>query len=55
MRNALNWFEIPASDFERANKFYNTIFAFELATMEMNDGFLMGMFPSEEGVGGAII
>jgi predicted enzyme related to lactoylglutathione lyase len=55
MADALNWFEIPVNDFGRAKKFYEEIFGFELTTMEMSDGFPMGMFPSEEGVGGAII
>ena len=52
--SALNWFEIPATDFERAVKFYNAIFEIELATTEMG-GFPMGMFPAEDGVGGAVI
>ena len=56
MANALNWFEIPASDFERAKKFYNTIFEFELQTdMAPGEGFEMGVFPVQEGVSGAII
>jgi predicted enzyme related to lactoylglutathione lyase len=55
MANALNWFEIPVSDFERALEFYNAIFETELASMVMSDGFPMGMFPAEDGVGGAII
>ena len=25
MKNAINWFEIPSTDFERATAFYNTI------------------------------
>lgn len=55
MANALNWFEIPASDFGRARKFYEEIFGFELIYMEMGDGFPMGMFPADEGVSGAVI
>ncbi len=55
MTNALNWFEIPASDIERAIKFYNTIFDIELIPMEMGDGFPMAMFPAEDGVPGAVI
>lgn len=30
MTNAVNWFEIPAADFDRAKKFYETIFETEL-------------------------
>ena len=28
--NALNWFEIPVSDFERGKKFYETIFDYQM-------------------------
>lgn len=35
--NAINWFEIPSSDFDRAVKFYETIFA-----KELNKGDFMG-------------
>jgi predicted enzyme related to lactoylglutathione lyase len=55
MANALNWFEIPALDYGRAEKFYNTILATELVPMEGMEGFQMGMFPAEDGVGGGVI
>ena len=55
MANALNWFEIPASDIERATKFYNSIFAAELVPMPAMEGFDMFMFPVEDGVSGAVI
>jgi len=55
MANAVNWFEIPVSDFDQATKFYNEIFKFELVPMEVGDGFPMGMFPVEDGVSGAIV
>lgn len=55
MANALNWFEIPASDIERAIKFYNTIFEVELIPMDIGDGYPMGMFPAEDGVPGAVV
>lgn len=55
MQNAINWFEIPAADFQRAVKFYNTIFGVKMHTQNMM-GYEMGFFPSEQGaVGGAII
>ena len=56
MTNAINWFEIPVDDFERARKFYNTIYDFEMTEMDM-EGTRMGMLPhdQENGVGGAII
>jgi predicted enzyme related to lactoylglutathione lyase len=55
--NTLNWFEIPVTDFARAKKFYETIFSITMPEMEF-EGFLMGMFPSEQGNGklsGAIV
>jgi len=55
MTNAVTWFEIPASDFQRAEKFYNTIFAMELAAMETAEGYQMGMFPAEDGETGVLI
>ena len=54
--NALNWFEIPTVDFERAKSFYSTIFDFEMPTTEMGEskmGFLL--HEQGKGVGGAII
>jgi len=53
--NALNWFEIPVTNMDRALKFYNTIFGAEMSAMEAMSGFKMAMFPSEEGVGGALL
>lgn len=54
--NLINWFEIPVNDFERAKKFYEAIFDFEMKTMLMGDA-MMGFFKYEadHGVtGGAI-
>ena len=55
MVNALNWFEIPTSNLDRAMKFYNTIFGVELTSMETMPGYKMAMFPAEDGVGGALL
>lgn len=53
--NAINWFEIPVKDFERANKFYATILAAELAPMQVGDS-QMGVLPAGKGgLTGAII
>ncbi len=30
LSNALNWFEIPVSDFDRAKKFYETFFDYQM-------------------------
>jgi len=42
--NALNWFELPVLDIERATKFYEEIFDIELQRMEMQET-KMAMFP----------
>ncbi len=55
--NAINWFEIPVTNFVRAKKFYETILEIELTTMEMM-GMKMAMFPYEGAngkVGGALV
>jgi predicted enzyme related to lactoylglutathione lyase len=56
-KNALSWFEIPADDFERAKKFYEAIFDFEMPEMNMPD-LRMGILPHDReagGIGGAIV
>lgn len=56
MKNAINWFEIPANDIERARKFYETIFSFEMHELDIGDDLKMALFPAESGtVGGTII
>lgn len=55
--NVLNWFEVPAADFQRAKKFYEDIFEINIAGHSMG-GYLMGFFPYEMGSGklsGAIV
>ena len=42
--NALNWFEIPATDISRAKKFYESIFEISMEEMEMMD-MKYAMFP----------
>ena len=42
--NALNWFEIPATDISRAKKFYEDIFEIKMQEMEMA-GMKYAMFP----------
>ena len=53
--NALNWFEIYVTDFERAKKFYEEILAETLTPVEM-EGCRMGIFAyqQDKGVGGAL-
>jgi len=51
--NAVNWFEIPVSDSERAKKFYESIFDIKMTTMEMT-GFEMVFFPSSANMEGKV-
>jgi predicted enzyme related to lactoylglutathione lyase len=56
MQHAINWFEIPATDFDRAVKFYGTILNAQIRTENfggMPNGFLP--YDSKEGVGGSIV
>ncbi len=56
-KNAISWFEIPATDLNRAQKFYETIFGIILAPLDLPN-IKMRMFPLEDmmtGVGGAIV
>lgn len=55
--HAINWFEIPVNDFERAKKFYETIFEFEMPERQMDNtrmGFLQYDYQNG-GRGGAIV
>ena len=55
--NALNWFEIPVSNFDRAKKFYESIFNYEMPESMMGDtrmGFFLYDMPAGK-VGGAIV
>ena len=56
LKSAINWFEIPATDFERAVRFYSEIYAFEMPTRDMGH-IRMGFFQHEptEGTGGAVV
>ncbi|MCE3281299.1 MAG: bleomycin resistance protein [Chitinophagaceae bacterium] len=55
-KNAISWFEIPATDLDRATKFYEAIFGLQLIPMDM-ENIKMRMFPIEDmtGVGGAVV
>jgi uncharacterized protein len=43
LTNAINWFEIPAADFDRAKKFYETIFDYQMPETTTDAGH-MGFF-----------
>lgn len=57
MTNAISWFEIPATDLDRAQQFYEAIFGISMIPMEMPD-MKMRMFPIDDpmtGIGGALV
>lgn len=55
--HAISWFEIPATDLDRAQRFYEAIFGISLIPMNLEQ-FQMRMFPvadPQTGIGGALI
>ncbi len=57
MKNAISWFEIPATDIDRAQTFYETIFQIKMQAMDFG-GVKMRLFPVDDpmtGIGGSII
>lgn len=56
MANAINWFEIPTTDLERAVRFYETVLGISLKS-EVFGGVRMANFPCGDagGPGGALI
>ena len=57
MKNAINWFEIPVKNFEKAKKFYETILGTDMQIMEAM-GMKSAFFPAEMetgGIGGCLI
>ena len=57
MQHAISWFEIPATDLTRAQRFYETILDITMIPMDM-PGMSMRMFPLDDmmtGIGGALI
>ena len=54
MSNAINWFELPANDFDRAVKFYGEVLGEELQPMDAPQ-MKMAFFPTKDhGVGGCV-
>ena len=56
MKNAVSWFELPATDLDRAQKFYETILDIRMIPLETPQ-IRMRMFPVEDpmtGIGGAL-
>jgi uncharacterized protein len=57
MKHAINWFEIPVTDFDRAKKFYEILFGADIGEMDFPGG-RYGMLPSDwqqDGIGGGIV
>ena len=57
MKHAISWFEIPATDIDRAQKFYETIFDMKMNAMDFGNT-KMRAFPLDdpmEGIGGTLI
>ncbi len=54
---AINWFEIPVIDIQRAQNFYETIPKIETPVMDLVEemGSMLGTFPARGGVGGALV
>ena len=59
MKNAIDWFDVPAADFERAKKFYATIFDKEVKDLPIQTPWKMAGLPNydsaQRGVGGGIL
>ena len=59
MKNAVNWFEIPVSNYERAKKFYSEVIGADIIDHDMGDkNMKYGIFPYDmenNKVGGAIL
>ncbi len=55
-KNAISWFEIPTTDIERAQKFYETIFDIKMIPLNF-DNLQMRMFPISDpmNIGGALV
>lgn len=56
MNNAINWFEIPVTNFDRAKEFYGKLFGAEIQEMPHPE-YRYGMLPADmqNGVGGGIV
>lgn len=53
--HAINWFEIPVTDFARAKAFYEAVLDTTIESIDMGP-MTMGFLPSsQDGVGGALV
>jgi predicted enzyme related to lactoylglutathione lyase len=49
MNKLIAWVEIPSADFERAVKFYSSVFQLELTPIDCGNSEKMACFPTGEG------
>ena len=55
MSNAINWFELPSNNFERAVKFYSEVLGENLQPVDHPE-MKMAFFPTQDkGVGGCVV
>ena len=54
MKDFINWFEIPALNFDKAVAFYDEIYNIKMERI-VNGEHSMAIFPSNGGVGGAVV
>lgn len=57
MTDAISWFEIPSTNLDRAEKFYETIFGIKFSPIDLPN-IKMRMFPIDDpmtGIGGALV
>jgi len=50
--NAVNWFEIPVNNMEKAKKFYESVFGVQLSPLNLGQ-LNMSLFPMAQGAAGA--
>lgn len=56
MKHAVNWFEIPVLDFDRARSFYEFIFNYKMSIPVNEANIKMGLLPAEpDAVNGSIV
>lgn len=57
MKNPVGYFEIPVNDLDRATRFYEVVFGYQIERAQI-DGLEMGLFPSAhqtQGITGALV
>ena len=55
MPHALNWFEIPVADFDRAKTFYETVLGTTITTMEMGPTTMGMLCTDPNAIDGALV